>query len=464
LAGLSRERGVTIFVSTHFMSEGARCDRIALMDAGRLLACDTPAALVAARGAATLEEAFVDYIRAAATPAAEPAEAEAAAREPPSSFFIERGSLGARRLLAYARRELLELRRDSIRLAMCLLAPPILLIVLGYGISLDVEHVPFAVFDRDRTPESRDYVDRLAGSRYFAERPPLRSDGEIGRRLATGELRVAIEIPAGFGRDLVAGHQPELGVWIDGAMPFRAETARGYLLAIEEGWLRDLARRSGSEGCGLAEIVPRFRYNQDLRSVNAIVPGVLALVLMLVPTMLMAVAIVREKELGSIANFQATPVRRIEFLLGKQAPYVAVSFAAFLLLTGMTVWLFGVPLKGSFFALSVGALLYVWAATGVGLLVSAFARTQIAAIVVAAVLTALPSVQLSGLIAPVSSLTGAAAVIGRAFPASWFNRISVGVFTKGLRAEDLLDAYAALAAFAVALTVASLCLLRKQQA
>jgi len=192
------------------------------------------------------------------------------------------------------------------------------------------------------------------------------------------------------------------------------------------------------------------------------VPGVLALVLVLVPTMLMAVAVVREKELGSITNFHATPVRRIEFLLGKQVPYVAVSFVSFFSLVAVAIAVFGVPLKGSFAALAFGALLYVWVTTGLGLLVSAFTRTQIAAIVVATILTTLPTVQFSGLIAPVSSLTGAAAVMGRGFPASWFNQIAVGVFTKALGAADLWHAYAALAAFGTAFTTASLLLLRKQ--
>jgi ribosome-dependent ATPase len=347
---------------------------------------------------------------------------------------------------------------------MCFAAPLVLLVVLGYGISLDVEGLPFAALDRDHTPESRAYLELYEGSRYFHARPPLASPAELERRLRAGELRVAIEIPAGFGRDLQAGRTPEIGVWIDGAMPFRAETARSYLYGIEERSLGQLAEGAGAgEQAAPAELVTRFRYNQDLRSVDAIVPGVMALVLVLVPTMLMAVAVVREKELGSITNFQATPVGRLEFVLGKQLPYVAVSFLSFFTLVGLAVALFRVPLKGSFAALVAGALLYVWTTTGLGLLVSAFTRTQIAAIVAATILTTLPTVQFSGLIAPVSSLTGAAAVMGRGFPASWFNRIAVGVFTKGLGAADLLPAYAALAAFGLAFAAASVLLLRKQQ-
>jgi ribosome-dependent ATPase len=462
LADLSRRRGVTIFVSTHFMNEGARCDRIALMNGGRVLACDAPAALVAAAGAASLEDAFVAAIRADAPAAAVPP--ALAPEVAPTPAPAPRAGFDLGRLGAYARREVLELWRDPIRLAMCFLAPLVLLTVLGFGISMDVDELPVAALDRDRSPESRGYLEQFAGSRYFAPRAPLASPEDLERRLRAGELRVAIEIPAGFGRDLQAGRHPEIGIWIDGAMPFRAETARGYVLAVEQSWLRRLAHERGLDlAAEPVELRIRYRYNQDLRSVYAIVPGVVALVLVLVPTMMMAVAVVREKELGSIVNFQATPVGRLEFLLGKQLPYVAVSFVAFLELVVWAVAVFGVPLKGSFPALAVGALLYVWATTALGLLVSAFTRTQIAAIVAATILTILPTIQFSGMIAPVSSLTGAAAVMGHGFPASWFHRVSVGVFTKALDAGALWPAYAALVSFALVFAAASLALLRKQQ-
>ena len=466
LADLSRRHGVTIFISTHFMNEGARCDRIALMSAGRVLACDRPARIIESQHAATLEDAFIAFIRADANPQAEVATASVRRALPAGTLPLRgRAGSGPGRLLAYARREILELGRDSIRLAMCFLAPLVLLVVLGYGISLDVDGLSYAVLDRDQTPESRAYLEQFQGSRYFAAQEPIHSGVELERRLRDGDLRVAIEIPAGFGRDLVAGHVPEVGFWLDGAFPFRAETARGYVLALEREYVRRLALDAGVPAAETppTEIVARFRYNQQLESVYAIVPGVIPLVLMLVATMLMAVSVVREVELGSIVNFYATPVRPIEYVLGKQLPYVGVSFLSFLSLVGLTIALFRVPLKGSFLALAAGALLYGWAATGLGLVISAFTRSQIAAIVAATILTILPTIQFSGLIAPVSSLTGVAAVMGWGFPASWFNRVSVGVFTKGLGAADLLSAYAALAAFGVTFTLASLLLLRKQQ-
>jgi ribosome-dependent ATPase len=183
----------------------------------------------------------------------------------------------------------------------------------------------------------------------------------------------------------------------------------------------------------------------------------------MIPAILMAVAIVREKELGSITNLYVTPVKRIEFLLGKQLPYVALSMVSFASLVAITLAMFAVPLKGSIAALTIGAGLYVMATTGIGMLVSAFTRTQIAALFGTAILTTVPAVQFSGMLAPVSSLTGGGAIIGRLFPMTYFLNVSVGTFTKGLTLYDLAGDLLALAAFIPVLTAASLLLLRNQE-
>jgi ribosome-dependent ATPase len=462
LAELSRKKGVTIFVSTHFMNEAARCDRVSLMDSGRVLATGTPAELVAARHATSLEDAFIGYIENAVGPGT-------AAAEPDSDFgqrafrpiaSSRRFSFG--RLLAYSIREGLELWRDPIRLGFALLGTAFLMLVLGTGINTDVDHLPFAVLDRDGSPESRAYLEELRGSIYFSEQAPLADYGEIERRLAGGELKVVIEIPPGFGRDLRRGRPVEVGAWIDGAMPFRAETTRGYLQGVHQLFLADLQRATGGVATTPATIETRFRYNQDFRSVNAMVPSTLAMLLALIPAVLMAVAVVREKELGSITNLYVTPVTCLEFVLGKQLPYVGVAMVSFLILVLLAITIFAVPLKGSFLALAVGALIYVTATTGYGLLISAFANTQIAALFGTAILTVLPATQFSGMLTPVSSLSGLPAVMGRLFPMTYFLPISVGTFTKSLGFAALGGKMAALALFIPALTLISLLLLRKQ--
>jgi len=177
----------------------------------------------------------------------------------------------------------------------------------------------------------------------------------------------------------------------------------------------------------------------------------------------MALAIVREKELGSIINFYVTPVTRLEFLIGKQIPYVAIALVNFVVLFLMALFVFQVPLKGSLPALGVGALLYVTATTGYGMLISSFTRTQIAALFGTAILTVMPATQFSGMLTPVSSLTGMGAVIGQSFPMTYFLKISVGTFTKGLGFHELGGNLAALAIFIPVLTIVSLLLLRKQE-
>ena len=471
LVELSRRQGVTIFISTHFMNEAERCDRISLMHAGKVLASDTPAGLCAARGEATLEAAFISYLEEATGVSGQTAavnrengpnmkSAEAPLNTPtfrPSVFSL-------RRLLGYAYRESLELRRDPIRLAFALLGSVLLMFVLGFGISLDVEGLRFAVLDRDQSPESRAYVQNIAGSRYFIERPAIIDTADLDRRMNNGELSLAIDIPADFGRDLRRSHWPEIGVWIDGAMPYRGETVRGYVQGMHLDYVQQLIREATGLTTGYpVNIVSRYRYNQDVKSIYAMVPAVIPLLLIFIPAILMALGVVREKELGSITNLYVTPVTRLEFLLGKQLPYIAVAMISFVLLLIQSQLVFQVPVKGSLLALGVAALLYVIVTTGFGLLVSTFTSTQIAALFGTAILCILPTVSFSGLTSPVSALEGAGYWIGQFFPATYFLVISRGIFTKALGFAELLPHFLALATFIPVLTVLSAVLLRKQE-
>jgi len=341
-----------------------------------------------------------------------------------------------------------------------------MMVIFGYGISLDVENLAFAVYDQDQSPQSRAYLEAFRGSRYFAEQAPIRDARQLHQRLQRSEIKLALEIPPGFGRDLHAGRQPVVAAWLDGGMPFRAETSRNYVEAVHQANLEQLAAL-GPHPVARQQPVrleTRFRYNQDVVSVNAIGPGVMALILAFIPAMLTALGIVREKELGSITNFYSTPLTRLEFLLGKQAPYLAVSLVNLALLVAMNRWLFGVPLKGSPLALACGGLAYLLATTSLGLLISAFTRTQIAAILGTMIITSLPTIQFSGLIVPRSSLDGAAALMGQLFPAGYFLDIAVGTFTKALGLRELWPQCLALLGFFAAFTGLSLAMLKKQEA
>jgi ribosome-dependent ATPase len=466
LVDLSRNQGVTIFVSTHFMNEAERCDRISLMDSGRVLATDTPGNLVRARGAATLEDAFIGYLEEATgsrtTAAAEVA--PAAAAPPAVRLPPPQRAFSLQRLFAYTIRETIELLRDPIRLTFALCGTAMLMLVFGFGISTDVNNLSFAVLDHDQSHESRAYLEELRGSTYFVERAPLADYADLEKRLQSGNIKAAIEIPPGFGRDLERGRPAWVGAWVDGAMPFRAETIHGYLQAMHQLYLTDPAVKTTAPGANPpANIELRFKYNQNFESIYAMVPASISLLLALFPAILMALAIVREKELGSITNLYVTPVTRIEFLLGKQLPYIGVAMVNFAVMFLMALFIFEVPLKGSFLALLLGVLLFVTTTTAYGMLISAFASTQIAALFGTAIMTFLPASQFSGMMTPVSSLSGTARIMGRAFPMTYFVPISVGTFTKGLGLTDLGNDLAALMVFIPVLTTMSLLLLRKQE-
>lgn len=610
---LARRDRVTIFISTHFMNEAQRCDRISLMHAGRVLASDAPAALVRARGAATLEEAFIGYLvdasaqeaqdaqdaqdaqeaqggageraageslagRGAATDGdtdgahARPAacangaaqhrapDADAAgtdvaaetgarddartahaaghsagndvratvgaesgsergvahgaerAREPAAdagaAIDVEPGAsaesataavaparhaesaatspragnapagtpfaaapaepphraFSTQRALSYMWREMLELRRDPVRATLALIGSLVLMCVIGIGISLDVEDLTYAVLDRDQTELSHDYALNLSGSRYFVERPPIADYAALDRRMRDGELSLAIEIPPNFARDVERGAPAQIGMWIDGAMPQRAETIRGYAIGMHTMWLADKARhRLGVTLAPRAEVVTRYRYNPDVKSLPAMIPAVMPLLLLMLPAMLTALAVVRERELGSILNLYVTPVTRTEFLIGKQVPYVVLAMLNFLLMTMLARIAFDVPVKGSFMTLLLAVLIFNVVATGIGLLASTFTRSQVAAIVMTIIGTMIPTVQFAGLLTPLSSLEGTGRLIGLVYPATYMLSISRGVFNKALSLHDLYSQFWPLAACVPVILGATILLLKKQE-
>jgi ribosome-dependent ATPase len=463
---LSRNDGVTIFISTHFMNEALRCDRISLMHAGKVLDSDTPQALMDKRGLPTLEATFIAYLQDAVAKPAEPAApAPSAAASTATTPSPARKRFSLRRLFSYTRRETLELRRDPIRGSMALLGSLLLLFIIGYGISLDVEDLTYAVLDRDQTTTSQAYTINLAGSRYFIEQAPLHDYDELERRMRSGEISLAVEIPPNFGRDLKRGAVPQIGMWIDGAMPMRAETIRGYVAGLHTSYLQELARKnSASTPSTLPTLEVRYRYNPDVESLNAMVPAVIPLLLMLIPAMLTALGVVREKELGSIINLYVTPVTRLEFLLGKQLPYIALGMFNFVLLLIAAAWVFAVPLKGNLLALLTGGLLYITCATAMGLLMSTFTRSQIAAVFGTAIVTLIPAIQFSGLIYPVSSLEGFGAVVGKLYPTSHFLIISRGVFSKALGFGELYSYFIPLLITIPVLLALCTALLKKQEA
>ena len=535
LLKLSREDKITIFVSTHFMNEAARCDRISFMHKGRVLAVGTPAELAARQNAPDLEEAFVQYLIEAeggeggeGLSRQEAAHSESDQREfrqdvdgvreqgshtlpmnnkaelseptvgcveqathaegesdnghsefsddpekhhprpseipsvtPDTQSFKYRFSM----IWTFARREAKELLRDKIRLFFAVFGPLIIMASVSWGISFDVRNLKFAVYDRDQTAASRELVEYFDGSRYFLQQPPIQSEAEIDTVLKSSGAILVIDIPSGFGRDLARGLKPEVGFYVDGSMPFNATNIRGYIGSLITAYTKDRIAESGLPVSlkAPAGIEPRFMYNQDFDSINAIAPGVMMLVLMMIPAMMSAVGVVREREIGSIANFYASPAAVAQYLIGKQLPYIAVGMVNFAAMMLMIIYLFGVPLKGSFTGLAVGTLLMVSASTALGLLISCFVRSQLAAIFATAIITMIPAQTYSGFLYPLSTMEGGALIIGKTFPSSWYYTVSVGSFTKGLHTADLLHEYAAIATFAATSLILACVLLKKQE-
>ncbi|MES2401706.1 MAG: ribosome-associated ATPase/putative transporter RbbA [Pseudomonadota bacterium] len=466
MVDLARKDKVTLFISTHFMNEAARCDRISLMNAGRVLVTDVPASLASARGVATLEEAFISYLEEAdkekaLSPGTTPGTLQLDARGPTDRRRLS--GFSPARAWSYTLRETLELRRDPVRATLAMLGTAILMFIIGYGMSLDVENLSYAVLDHDQTTLSQAYALNLSGSPYFTEKVPPASELELDRRMRAGEISLAVEIPANFARDMQRGVPAQIGAWVDGSMPARGETIRGYMLAMHAQWLAEQQlQRSGALPVAASRVEIRFLYNADVKSLPAMVPAVIPMLLMMIPAMLTALSVVREKELGSIVNLYVTPVTRSEFLLGKQLPYIGLGLLNFLVMTVLAVTVFGVPVKGSFAVLMLAALFYIVCSTSLGLFVSTFTKSQMSALFVTIIGTIIPCVQFAGLINPVSSLSGPGAWIGQIYPATHFLIISRGVFNKGLGFAELAGSFWPLVAAAPIVLGLAIMLLRKQ--
>ena len=481
---LSRNDQVTIFISTHFMNEANRCDRISLMDASRVLVTDTPENVVKTRGVKSLDAAFISYLSESVSVAQDDKSAPFPHQAPPDGNAIT--SKPARfhfgRAWSYSIRETIELTRDPVRATMALLGTAILMIVVGFGISLDVDNLTYAVLDRDQSILSQNYALNLSGSRYFVERAAISDYDDLDRRMRAGEISLAIEIPPDFGRDVSrqgtgqvdafgkVSASVQIGAWIDGSMPRRAETVLGYVMGMHQGWIQERASqkaghaiRGNSSPIIPAYIETRFRYNPDVLSLPAMVPADFPMLLMMIPAMLAALSVVREKELGSILNLYVTPVTRTEFLLGKQIPYIILALLNFLLMSLMSITLFGVPIKGSYLTLMIATIPYVIFSTGFGLFVSSFTRSQIAALFMTMLGTMIPVMQFSGMLSPVSSLVGVAAVIGDLYPASHYLTISRGVFNKGLGFAALQGSFWPLLIAVPLILGLSIILLKKQE-
>ena len=376
------------------------------------------------------------------------------------------------RILAVASKEWREILRDRLFFALAFIVPAFLMLLFGYGLSLDVDHLPLGVVDYDRSAQSRAYVERFSASHYFRFYGQLDNERQAGELLSTNQLRAVIIIPPQFGRQLLSGQPAQVQTLLDGTFPSRALIAKGYITAINAAAsLDNLASQAGQLGVTPEEarralqpvrLDTRYLYNQSISSIWGLAPKLIMFILIASPPFLTALGVVREKERGSIFNLYASNTSRGEFLLGKLAPYVAISTLNILILWAMAVWLYHVPFKGSFGFFMLASVVYVLCTTGIGLLVSVLVRTQMAAMIVTLIVTLVPAILYSGFIIPIPSLKPLAQGIAHLMPAVYYTRIAVGCFLKGVGLAALWPELLILAAYAGALFTAGYLLFTKR--
>ena len=379
------------------------------------------------------------------------------------------------RVAALARKEWREILRDRIYLMLAFALPVVLMLVFGHGMSQEVEQVGLAVLDDDRSAASRAYVDHFTHSSHFRFLGTLASPAQVEPLLATGGARVIVRIDAGFARELQRGGVARVQFIVDGTFTASARTLRGYLEAIHAAAAAEirawaLARIAGiTPGRTLAMVEPvrlqvRYLHNEEVRSIWSVAPALLMLILMMVPPLLLAVSVVREKETGAIYNVRCSTLTRAEFMLGKLLPGLGVSCVNAALLWAAAVFYFGVPFKGSAAVLALGSVVYLVGTCGLGLLISLLVRSQQAAIIIATITASIVAIQLSGLFAPVESLAGANQWLARVLPASHYREIVIGSFLRRSGFGVLLGDFLWIAGFALAMLALCHALYRKRSA
>ena len=336
-------------------------------------------------------------------------------------------------------KEFLQIRRDKRMVPVIFVAPVVQLVIFGFAVNTDVTDVPLLLVDQDRSAVSRELVARFVHSGYFELVGQVERADQADRWLVTGEAQLALVIGPGFGADVRGGRSAALQVVVDGSDASSANVALGYAGALARGFGVELERaRLAARGAaasagapGLVELEPRVWYNPDLRSRWFYVPAVLALVLMVMTMLLSAMGIVREKEIGTLEQIMVTPIRPWQLIVGKLAPFGVIGLIQVPLVTGVAVFGFGVPLRGSFWLLLGLTMLFLLSTLGLGLLVSTLVQNQQQAMMGAAFAAMVPMIYLSGLIFPIENMPRAIQLVTYAIPLRYYAEIIRGVFLRG---------------------------------
>lgn len=346
------------------------------------------------------------------------------------------------RSYAIFRKELIEVRRDPRTLALTLFMPVMMLILYGYGVSTDIRNIPMVVFDEDRSSQSRELIRSFTAGGFFMLVDYASSLKDMDRSIDSGRTRVGLMVPPRFGRDVVSGRQAQVFVAIDGSEPNTATTSIAYVNTIIARYSSNAIAKEVRSRIPLSKLQPidlrpRIWYNPDLKSIDFIVPGLVAIILMMTSALLTSGTIARERELGTMEPLIASPIKSSELMTGKIAAYTLISFAdiALVLIVG-TLW-FGVPFRGSIFLLMAMSTIFLLSSLGLGLLISARSSSQQSATLLAFLITMIPGLLLSGFLFPISSMPRPIQLLTYFIPARYFLVIVRGIFLKGIGLREL---------------------------
>ncbi|MEW5745605.1 MAG: ABC transporter permease [Nitrospirota bacterium] len=356
------------------------------------------------------------------------------------------------RVKAIAKKELIQILRDPLSLAMAFLMPVMLLFIFGYAITLDVNNLKTVVYDRDRSSLSRGLVERFSASDYFTVIDHVSEPGAIDAYLDSGRAVLALSVPGDFSRNVLTGKQAEFQVIVDGSDSNTATIALGYVTAVTERYSRELP---ASTVVPLIETRVRAWYNAELESRNYIVPGLIAVIMAVIAALLTSLTIAREWERGTMEQLISTPVKTPELITGKLVPYFFIGFIDVALSVLMAVFIFSVPLRGSVLLLAALSSLFLFGGLSLGILISIAAKSQLVASQVAMVVTFLPAFLLSGFMYTIANMPPPLQAVTYFIPARYFVTILKGIFLKGstlpfLVTESLLLAVFGLGVFFLA--------------
>jgi ABC-2 type transport system permease protein len=362
------------------------------------------------------------------------------------------------RLTSVIRKEFRQMRRDPVLIRLLIIAPIFQLIMFGYAATTDIKDVPVVIADQSNSQESRAITNSIRASRYFDLIGHVQDYRDLKTVLDGGGAQLALHLPPDFARDLRRGEAASLMLYIDGTDAVTANTAASYMVRMlqefgQEVVAERLKRRGLASGVPEVEMVPRVWYNADLRSANYMVPGVFGLIIMVITTSWTAQSIVREREVGTLEQLLVTPVQALELLVGKSAPYGVAAMVAALEIMFLSVYWFGVPLRGSVLLLFGLAAIFIVTNLGLGLLISTISRTQQQAIL-ATFFVLMPAVLLSGFMFPVSNMPWIIQQASLLIPYRYFLEICRGIFLRGVGLEILWPQALALTVFAIGLFTA----------